>query len=409
LGEDGEVVLGGDELGGGFGAFAVEAGEGHHGVVAGDVGLDGDERVVRAQLARPLVELRPVLLLLAGQRQAVLDGGGVRVVEALADGELARPLVDVDAPQEDDVAVLEVGGVGVAALPEQDVAVGGAEERAQAVEADGLAHARVHADGEEQLRLRLVNRELLLPELRRLGRGAHLLGREVERARRGGGGVCAVDEAVDRRVAQDEQRRLRVADEQAPDGLVLLGAEGRRIDHGLALSQLAVTVVEREQREAEDDDDADEEEALRPFGDAGGRRFDRRVFVRRGGVRVAVRSLGRGRRGVDQLLRRVLRARVVEDGVVVAFGQVDDDHVGLTFARVILLELRPQPSGLHAHDRVDARVVVAVAPEDLGGDGVLFELRLLVVHRLLDDEAEERLEALRVLQRAAVEHLLQML
>ncbi len=132
--------------------------------------------------------------------------------------------------------------------------------------------------------------------------------------------------------------------------------------------------------------------------------------LRRGGVRVAVRRrLGRGRRGVDRLLRRVLRARVVEDGVVVAFGQVDDDLVGLAFARVILLELRPQPSGLHAHDRVDARVVVAVAPEDLGGDGVLFEVRLLVVHRLLDDEAEERLEALRVLQRAAVEHLLQML
>src|SRR5918993_425820 len=102
-----------------------------------------------------------------------------------------------------------------------------------------------------------------------------LLGREVERARRGGGGVRAVDEAVDRRVAQDEQRRLRVADEQAPDGLVLLGAEGRRIDHGLALSQLAVAVVEREQREAEDDDDADEEEALRPLGEAGGPRVDR--------------------------------------------------------------------------------------------------------------------------------------
>ena len=56
------------------------------------------------------------------------------------------------------------------------------------------------------------------------------------------------------------------------------------------------------------------------------------------------------------------------------FWETDIEPVVSSFGGVISLELRSQPSGVHANQRVDSRVVVVAATKDLGGNRVFFDL-----------------------------------
>jgi hypothetical protein len=59
---------------------------------------------------------------------------------------------------------------------------------------------------------------------------------------------------------------------------------------------------------------------------------------------------------------------LMKAGGVMSLCDLDDDRIRLAPGRVVLLQSRPQAAGLHAHDRVDARIEPFAAIEDSQSD-----------------------------------------
>ena len=93
-----------------------------------------------------------------------------------------------------------------------------------------------------------------------------------------------------------------------------------------------------------------------------------------------------------------------ELGRVATLLEHDRDRVARARAAVVLVELRTQPPGLDAHDRVDPRVVALIAVEHLDPDHVLLEPLRFTGERPLDDEAQKTAQAARSRERPAREH-----
>jgi hypothetical protein len=68
---------------------------------------------------------------------------------------------------------------------------------------------------------------------------------------------------------------------------------------------------------------------------------------------------------------RVLNARL-ENRHVGSFREIDEDWVRGTQACIILREARPKIAGLHADDRVHARIEGLAAVENFRAKGILF-------------------------------------
>ena len=74
---------------------------------------------------------------------------------------------------------------------------------------------------------------------------------------------------------------------------------------------------------------------------------------------------------------------------VSAARQHDAHLVGRAVAVVVLLEPAPQAPGLDAHDRIEARVVLVIAVEDLDADRVFLQLIGFARQRSFDHVAQE--------------------
>ncbi len=74
---------------------------------------------------------------------------------------------------------------------------------------------------------------------------------------------------------------------------------------------------------------------------------------------------------------------------VAATRQHDAHLVGRAFAVVVLVEPAAQPSGFDPHDRIEARVVLVIAVEDLDANRILLQLIGFARQRSFDDVAQE--------------------
>lgn len=86
-----------------------------------------------------------------------------------------------------------------------------------------------------------------------------------------------------------------------------------------------------------------------------------------------------------------------------AFGNFEDERVGVAFAGVVLEQAQAETAGFYTDGVVESRVIGGVAVEDVEGDAVLLERLAGVGLGVEEDVAEKELAAPRSAEGAGVD------
>src|SRR5262245_19490418 len=92
---------------------------------------------------------------------------------------------------------------------------------------------------------------------------------------------------------------------------------------------------------------------------------------------------------------------------VMALRQVNEDLAAISLGSVVFLQLGPKPGSLHPHERINSRVIVLAATEDLHRDRIFLKLAFQPFHRFLYDKPEERFQCFCSMEDLACEDFFQ--
>ena len=104
-----------------------------------------------------------------------------------------------------------------------------------------------------------------------------------------------------------------------------------------------------------------------------------------------------------------VESRTLEYRRVAAFRKLDHDRIRSALLPVVAHQPRAQAAGLHAHDRVSARIEGGILVEDLHADDVFLELVAVPVERLETHELQESLQPIDLPEGRARQNPIQLL